>query len=398
METLERLDIACLSLTERDYRWGRVRAAMKQEGIDCLVLQYNTGHWGQFQADMQYITHLGAFEGELAAVFPLEGEVTAWCAAELYAPFWRACQTWVPDVRGCSQRWSEAILARLRELGMEAAHIGIPGLASSIHAREGFVDYHLVHTLKEQLPRATISNATPLMQRLRSVKSEEEVDAMRRATALAELAVTAGAAVAKPGVPDVHVYAEIVATILRNGGWTPTVIFWRAGPEIWMNYHYPTNRPLQSGDIVSSEIEGQYLGYRGQIYQPIGVEYFKSPYKEMLDASIGAFNHTAPLMKPGVPYRQLKEEFDRYAKESPYEVQFILQARGLGEDWPIVLGAAGPEVLDAHLEENNTLVIKHKALTQTPPRAIIWGDMVVVKPEGGVRLGTRPQAPIIARA
>src|SRR2546425_717132 len=98
METLRQEDVELprLSLAERDYRWARVRQAMVREGIDCLVLPYNTGHWGQFQSDTQYITHLGDFEGEVAAVFPANGDVVAFVQGDVYAVFWRACQEWVP--------------------------------------------------------------------------------------------------------------------------------------------------------------------------------------------------------------------------------------------------------------------------------------------------------------
>ena len=403
MQSAELLDLPRLSLKERDYRWERVREAMRRENVDCLVLPYNTGHYAQFQSDTQYITHIGDFEGEVTAVFPLEGEVIAWVTNGGYAPFWRSTQDWVPDVRGAGPsaplggRWSEVILDRLKELGMETAHIGIVGLAGSVHAVEGFVDYHLVHSLKESLPKAKFSNATPLMQGVRSVKSDEEVETLRYAIKIAELSVESAARVAKPGVPDMEVYAEVIATLLRNGGGLPTLVHWHAGPDIALNVYYPTRRPLQSGDIIGNEIEGKYLGYRGQIQQPIAIDSFRSPYKELLDASIEAFNYTAPLMKPGLTYGELEDTVvRRFSQESQYGIRFNLQARGMGEDWPLCIGGVKPEDREAPMEENNTLAVKLRASTPDGTRGIAWGETVVVKPEGAVRLGTRPQGVLMS--
>ena len=397
IENIELLDVPRLSIKERDSRWKRVREAMRREGVDCLVLPYNTGHYAQFQAETQYITHLGDFEGEVAAVFPLEGEVVAWVSNDAYAPFWRRVQDWVPNVSGCGQFWSEAILERLHELGMDSAHIGIVGLAGSVHAAEGFVDYHLVHTLNERLPQATFSNATPLMQRVRAVKSDDEVEALRRGVQIAEISVVDAARVAKPGVPDVIPYAEVNASLLRNGGWMPTLIHWQAGPEVGLNVYYPTNRPLQPGDIIGNEIEGKYLGYRGQILQPIAIGPFSDTYRELLKRSIDVFNFTAPLMKPGVTYGELNDTvIQRYASETEFKIMFNVQARGMGEDWPLCIGSVKPADREVQMEANNVLVIKHRAATPDAKHGIIWGETVVITPQGGVRLGTRPQGVLIA--
>ena len=370
---------------------------MRGEGFDCLVLPYNTGHYGQFQSDTQYITHLGDFDGEVTAVFPLEGDVVAWISSDLYAPLWRQTQDWVADVRGASQKWSEVVLARLRELGMAGAHIGVVGLAGSVHAAEGFVDYHLVHALKNQLPNARISNATPMMQKVRAVKTDEEVDTLRLGVALAEKAVLAAAKMAKPGVPDNQVYAEVIATLVGNGGGLPTLVHWQAGPDLGLNFYYPTNRPLKSGDIIGNEIEGKYLGYRGQLLQPIAIEEFRSPYPKLLAASIEAFNFTAALMKPGLTYGELEDAVNaRYASESGYRVRFIVQARGMGEDWPLCIGKVKPEDRDVPMEVNHTLVIKHAATMPEDSRRALWGEMVVVTPQGGVRLGSRPQGVLMS--
>ena len=66
------------SLAERDRRWKAVRALMAARGIDVIVAPQNTGHSMDFQADSRYLTHCGGGgDADIAAVFPLEGDVTA---------------------------------------------------------------------------------------------------------------------------------------------------------------------------------------------------------------------------------------------------------------------------------------------------------------------------------
>jgi hypothetical protein len=51
---------------------------MRQQRIDVIVVPQNTGHSTDFQSNSRYLTHCGGGgDSDIAAVFPLEGEVTA---------------------------------------------------------------------------------------------------------------------------------------------------------------------------------------------------------------------------------------------------------------------------------------------------------------------------------
>src|SRR2546426_12727245 len=74
---IEKPIIPTFSLHERDRRWRLVRAEMKQAGLDALIALPNQGHWDQFGADIRYLTEIGGFQNEVAALFPVVGESTA---------------------------------------------------------------------------------------------------------------------------------------------------------------------------------------------------------------------------------------------------------------------------------------------------------------------------------
>jgi hypothetical protein len=76
-----------------NFAGGRIRQMMREKGYDALVLPYNTGHWGQFQADVQYVAGMGGNDSEITVVFPLNGDVTAWVRSSGYIPKWLGAQT-----------------------------------------------------------------------------------------------------------------------------------------------------------------------------------------------------------------------------------------------------------------------------------------------------------------
>jgi len=114
------------SLAERDRRWRTVRELMRQQNLDVVVTPQNSGHSADYQANTRYLTHCGGGEPDLAAVFPLEGAVTA--IATSAGPRWPTVQDWVTDVREARRNYGKVIVERLKELGVDHGRVGITGL------------------------------------------------------------------------------------------------------------------------------------------------------------------------------------------------------------------------------------------------------------------------------
>src|SRR5215471_3447469 len=130
------------SLAERDRRWKAVRGRMAEQNIDVIVTPQNTGHSMDFQANTRYLTHCGGGgDADIAAVFPLHGEVTA--IATSAAPRWPTVQDWTKDVREARRNYGRAIVDRLKELNVERGWIGITGLGEIEGTRtpEGTIFY-----------------------------------------------------------------------------------------------------------------------------------------------------------------------------------------------------------------------------------------------------------------
>ena len=69
------------------------------------------------------VAHLPVWDADVAAVFPLEGEVTA--IATSAAPRWPTVQDWTNDVREARRNYGRVIVQRLNELNVERGRIGI---------------------------------------------------------------------------------------------------------------------------------------------------------------------------------------------------------------------------------------------------------------------------------
>src|SRR6476620_9526768 len=195
------------SIAERDMRWKAVRALMRAQNLDVIVTPQNSGHSADYQANTRYLTHCGGGEPDLAAVFPLDGEVTA--IATSASPRWPTVQDWVTDVREARRNYGRAIVERLKELNVERGRIGITGLGEVEGTRtpEGTIFYGTWKQIRDAFPHAELVDATSLLTEVRYVKSREEIDALTKAMEIIELAFAAEIEAARPGVTDWEVWA-----------------------------------------------------------------------------------------------------------------------------------------------------------------------------------------------
>jgi Xaa-Pro aminopeptidase len=160
---------------------------------------------------------------------PVEGEVTAGVFNR--AAWWRSAQDWIADVRDCTNDWGKLVVDRLHELGFsKTGCIGISGLGWLQRAPDGIVSHATVMTIKAAFPLATIVDASDLMQQIRAVKSDIEVDLMRRSLGIIETMLDAATAQARPGIREKDVYATMVGTMLAADGELPSMLIFGTGP------------------------------------------------------------------------------------------------------------------------------------------------------------------------
>jgi hypothetical protein len=142
------------SLAERDRRWQAVRQKMADQNIDVIVTPQNTGHSIDFQANTRYLTHCGGGgDADIAAVFPLNGEVTA--IATSANPRWTTTQDWTTDVREARRNYGAIIVERLKELNLQHGRIGITGLGEVEGTRtpEGTILRGTYETIRAAFPQ-----------------------------------------------------------------------------------------------------------------------------------------------------------------------------------------------------------------------------------------------------
>jgi Xaa-Pro aminopeptidase len=395
------------SLAERDRRWKAVRELMRQHRMDVIVTPNNTGHSTDFQANTRYLTHCGGGgDADVAAVFPLEAEVTA--IATTAQARWPTVQDWTQDVREARRNYGRVIVERLKELNVDRGRIGITGLGEVEGTRtpEGTIFYGTWKQIREAFPQAELMDATAILAQVRYVKSPEEIGVLTRSMEIVELAYQAEIKAAQPGVKDWDVWAETQSALLRNGSELPVHCNWVSGKNPKRTLTRPSMRILERGDLIINEVEASWIGYRAQGVQPVFVQVADPVHQELIKVQREVFNRLMENLKPGISVKELAEltrtTAERVAPQSGpaagADAQLTMHGRGAGDDGPIITSnARSPRQLAVTLSENMVFIFKPSARSADGNWICTWGDTVVVTSKGGQRLGKRAHDLAIAQ-
>jgi Xaa-Pro aminopeptidase len=385
-------ELPTFSMEERERRWGRVRELMRRDRIDCLVGLNSTGTHNRNQADVRYLTQLGNNCEEVAVCFPLQGKVTAITNRGGYWP----AGDWVGETKRSGRGWARSLIECLQEAGMDNATIGVAGLATGIYScvrqPDGYAGYTAVTRMKEVLPNARFVSATDVLGEARFVKSPEEVEFLRKGTAIAERACAAMIQTARVGVFEPLIMASMYQAAIAAGGSMPMMFGWTSGPfgAAHNRLEQPTHRAMKSGDYLTVEIEGRWGGYTAQLDQSLTLGDVPSWAPDAHQAAVDCFADIVNVLKPGVTFGELQEAATNVDRRGNVRGALTLHGRGLGDDGPLITAQSRPEVASVPLQEGCVFVVKPSITYDGKSDVGHVGDSVVITKSGAERLGTRP--------
>lgn len=294
-----RLELPRLSLAERDRRWQMVRSTMRNQRLDCLLLFGFPANWDFTTANARYISHIGGNAAFNVTLFPLTGDPTSFVLMPTFVEYWKRAQDWVWDVRARKGTWAASIAGRIRELGLEQARIGVDGLAGPLDP-DGWFPHSVYVEMTGLLPQVEVVNTGDMLEKMRAVKSAEEIAVLEKAAHLGDLMLDACLDTARPGVKECEVYARMMEVMLANGGEEPTLFLWAADAHPLPHpFRLPTQRPLERGDVITCEMHPKYGGYYTHVERTFCIGEPEAEYRAIYEGCLAAYNRGMELFKPG---------------------------------------------------------------------------------------------------
>lgn len=327
-------------------RYARVRSSMREANLSALILHGTSGSYQEIQFLSNFVV-----TREAMLVFPLDGEPTMFVQYYNHVPNARRVSS-ISDIRWGGIDIAAVTASNIHERSLGQSQIGIINTMPLKH----------YETLKKALPGATFVDFTSKLQQLRLIKSDEELLFLRKGAQFSDLAIEALEREARPGITEHELAAIIESAYLGLGG--KNHIHYMAStsmlnPQVCVPAQQQSNRRLEKGDVLITEISALYHGYPGQILRPFAIGTPPTPeYQRIYDVATGVYQRITEVIRDGTSIDEVLDAAE-YIHTRGYTIYDDL-LHGFG-------GGYLPPVLRTR-----------KTSTKTPPPFIFCENMTIV--------------------
>src|SRR5215467_5211656 len=240
--------------------------------------------------------------------------------------------------------------------------------------------------LANSLGAAPVS-ATALMEELRRIKAPEEIQALRRAAALADRGYECFAEIIEAGMAEFELVAEVEAFLKSNGAEDNFMLIASGGTEV-TGMKPPTERQFREGDSVTTELTPQVDGYYAQICRTLVLGEPSAKQREAFSIFCKAQQAAQDLLRPGIDTADVARVQNDVFREHGYgEYTGAKYTRVRGHN----LGLhpdENPYVLeDVHYTVKAGMTMIAHPNTYLPLSGyMVFGDTLLVTPAGCERL------------
>ncbi|MEJ2859739.1 M24 family metallopeptidase [Actinomycetospora flava] len=352
-------------------RRDALRDLLREAGLDALLVtdlinvRYLTGFTGSNAA---LLVHAGddADGGEDRTVLATDARYTTQAAAQ------------TPDLAMLVERACAPALLTGRDgrIGFDSAHVTVDGHADLMTA----------------LADGELARAPGLVERLRAVKDEGEIDALRQACAAADVALAGMIAHSglEPGRTEREVARELEERMREAGAEAPsfdTIV--AAGAHAAIPHHHPTDAPLAVGDLLTMDFGALVDGYHSDMTRTLIVGTPADWQRDLhaLVAEAAAAGRAA--LRPGTATRDVDAAARDVITAAGFGEQFV---HGLGHGVGLVIHEA-PAVsatATATLEAGMTVTVE-PGVYLAGRGGVRTEDTLVVTDAGAVPLTQSPR-------
>ena len=384
--------------SEKEYkrRYALLRDYLKKNNLDAVIVGGGPNHWSACYGMGWLTNHTKEWHGLsnylIVTQNPDDEPTLVYSQGGSHIEATRRAVS-IKDVRPSKNGKFYLVLAeRLVELKLEAGRIGL----SYIDPR--FSDYLPVNQfngLKEKLPRAEFVFLPDIFHELWCIKSNEEIQVMRRAGEICDLALEAIKNNAKPGVKEYELRAEVAYVIHKHDADFNFIIIGSTpmdNPAQFFGNPRPSGRILKEGDLVLNELAVQYMGLQVQIGSPVCVgkptERVERFWNEIVKPG---YEYLEKALKPGLTLDDLSKMGEWYRKHGSQSRPILLHGLGVSSERPdCSVDKVVAEPYERTLKPGMTVMLEPNPITLEGDLGMFVGRSYVITQSGYEALTKAP--------
>lgn len=192
--------------------------------------------------------------------------------------------------------------------------------------------------LKEKYPAHSVAKSNPILQRLRSVKDQIELDLMQKACDITEKGFKRILNFIKPGVWEYNIEAEYMHEFLNNRSkgfaYTPIIA---SGNNANVLHYIENNKQCKAGDLILMDVGAEYANYSSDMTRTIPVSgKFTDRQRAVYNAVNRVKDNATKMLVPGTLWEKYHVEVGKLMTSELLDLGLIDKADVQNEnpDWP----------------------------------------------------------------
>ena len=210
--------------------------------------------------------------------------------------------------------------------------------------------------LQKAAPEAELVPADDVLLRVRAIKSEYEMVAIRKAYWITEQAMIEAMNSLCEGMAEWEIEAEAHVAMRRLGAEGTSYPIWVcSGPNTRQSLCRSTNRRIRRNELVQLTFGARYMGYCGNMCRPLSIGNPPDKVRQLMNVALEGFEGALRDIRPGVSARQVFQNYHNTLARHGFE-QFTLYgpAHGTGssEVEGLWLGAGSDTIIQPGMQFN----------------------------------------------
>lgn len=174
---------------------------------------------------------------------------------------------------------------------------------------------------------ARIVDGDWIVDRVRAIKSQAEIEVIRRAADIVDLAFADLLENVRPGQTELQVAARLDAAMADQGGEAAAIrTMVSAGPDVWCRTHSPpSRRPLEVGDVMYVDACGVLNRYHVDLCRTVAIGRDHPAARRILEQTARSVEEVQRVVRPGDPLdvaQRVAEEYV-YSRFPPDRVWWV---------------------------------------------------------------------------
>jgi Xaa-Pro aminopeptidase len=230
----------------------------------------------------------------------------------------------IQDVRPYNEFTEDAgkvLASLLRELGVSGGRLGI---------EMDFFPARTMETITRELPKARFVDAERIFDRMRMVKTPEEIDRLRRCGRIVDEVHAEVYAQAHPGMTELELASRFVDGVLKRGAdYLNKIVVGSGARSVFANCP-PTTKVLQAGDVMRVDAFASIDGYMSDIARTTVVGKATREHTQIWQTLVDAQNLLLDLIRPGASTGAIWRSFLDFFQARGLEPGINFVGHGLG--------------------------------------------------------------------